>query len=143
VIVFRLAEARMDAGTDLLRLHDLLEQRDEAIAIRGAESTRDLLLVFVRDSPGAPEQLAALVGEIEGVNPAIAGMRPTLDQAAALELIDDRDHPAGWRLDRLPDRLLRAALRGVHHVENAEKGRVQIDRREALREAARRVDTDL
>jgi hypothetical protein len=70
-------------------------------------------------------------------------MRAPLHQPAALELIDDRNHPARRRLDRLPYRLLRAALRSVDHVEHPEKGWLQIDRREALREAARRVDADL
>ena len=70
-------------------------------------------------------------------------MRPALDQAALLELVDDRDHAAGRRPDRLADRLLRLALGGVDHVQDPEQRRMQIDLADPLGEAARGVDPDL
>ena len=70
-------------------------------------------------------------------------MGPALDQAALLELVDERDHAARGHLDRLSDRLLRAALGGVDQVEDPEQRRVQVDVGDPLGELAGGVDPDL
>ena len=70
-------------------------------------------------------------------------MRPALDQAALLELVDDRDHAAGRRPDRLADRLLGAALGGVDHVQDPEQRRLEVGLGDPLGEAPRGVDPDL
>jgi hypothetical protein len=70
-------------------------------------------------------------------------MRAPLDQAALLELVDDRNHAAGRGPDRLADRLLGLALGGIDDVEDPEQRGMQVDLTDPLGEAARRVGPDL
>src|SRR6476619_3168699 len=142
-VVRLLADARVDPRADSLFLDDPLQQGGQAPAIGLAHPTRQLLLVLRRDPAPMSEQLSPRGGQIEGADPAVARMRTPLDQAALLELVDDRDHAAGRRPDRLADRLLRLALRGVDDVEDPEQRRMQIDLTDALGEAPRGVGPDL
>ena len=70
-------------------------------------------------------------------------MGPALDQAPLLELVDEGDHAARGHLDRLADRLLRAALGGVDEVEDPEQRRMQVDLGDPLGELTRGVDPHL
>ena len=56
----------MDPAADPLLLDDLLQERDEAPAVGGAQARRQLVLVLGGDLPPAGEQPAPLGGQIAG-----------------------------------------------------------------------------
>ena len=85
--------------------------------------------------------VGALSAASGGASPAAVGA--ALDEAALLELVDEPDHPAGRRLDRLGDLLLRAPLCRVDQVEDAEQRRREVDLGQPRREAGGGVDSDL
>lgn len=133
----------MDAAADPLPLDDLPQQGDQALAIGVADPSHQFLFVLPRDPAPAPEKLATGVGQVQGADSTIARMRVALDQATALELIDDGDHAARRRPDRLGDRMLRLALGGIDHVQDPEQRWMQVDRRDSLGKSPGGVCADL
>jgi hypothetical protein len=117
------AQARVDPTPDRLFVDDLLQQLDQAFAVRRRHPVRQRFLVGLSDLATAGERLPPFRGEVEGTDAPIGGMRTALDQAALLEFVDEGDHAAGWHLDRLADRLLGATFGSIDEVEDAEQRR--------------------
>jgi hypothetical protein len=133
----------MDAGADALLLDEALEQGEEALAIGLAESTGEIFFVATGDLATAGEEAAALGGHVKSADAAVAGERPARDEAALLELVDDRDHAAGGGADRLSDRLLGLALGDVDCIQHSEQRGMQVDLCDPLGEALGSEDPHL
>src|SRR5262245_12451446 len=102
------AQTGMHPAADALLLDDPLQEVDEAATVAVAETPHQVLFVFGGDLPAPGEETAALRCQVESTHPAIGRVGASLDQLQLLELVDQRDHPAGRGADRLGDRLLRA-----------------------------------
>ena len=74
---------------------------------------------------------------MEVADPAVVGVRLALEQAALLELVDDRDHPAGGDVEPLRERVLWLAVAGRHGAEQCELARLEPERPQHAVEPAR------
>ena len=90
-----------------LALLELLEQVDQLLALLAINSGAQAGLIVDGDLRGPLEHPAPLAREVQPAHAAILGIRPPLDEARLLEVVHERDHPAGRDGQPLGERLLR------------------------------------
>src|SRR5215211_9504488 len=73
-------------------VHEPRQRVHEHLALLAGELAEDLLLHAVRDLAPAGDDLLALRGDGDDAGAAVVRRRAALGQAAALELVDGRDH---------------------------------------------------
>ena len=90
-------------GQPLEHAHELaVLSRREAVAHEG--------LVLRGDPHRVGKAAAALVGDVQRAGAAVVRPQPPLDEAAVLEIVDQRDHAALRDAERIAQRLLGLAL---------------------------------
>src|ERR1700760_3347050 len=133
----------MHPGADRLAVDDLAEQVDQALAVGGRHPLGQLAFVIAGDLAAGGQLRPTLAGQEQGPDAPVLRIGTALDEATPFELVDQRDHAARRALDRLADRLLRAALGGVDEIEDPEQRGGQIDLLHPLGETPRRMQPDL
>jgi hypothetical protein len=96
----------VDAGGEALGVGDLGQQGGEPPAFRGGQPRGDLGVVVLDDGPDPGQLLRRTAAELQGVVPPVVGVAVPLDQAASLQVVDQRDHPARGDAEQSGERLL-------------------------------------
>jgi len=119
------------------------EQRDELLALCRLETAAELPLVLEADLHDLAEQPPAVAGEVQGPHATIPGVGPSPEQAALLQGVDQRDHPARRDLQRLAERLLGPALGDGDVPEQQDVARVEAEGSQPALPQARGVVAEL
>jgi hypothetical protein len=133
----------MDAGDEAVVGGQAGEQADELVALAHVEAGAELGLVLGGGIHDLAEHAAALAGEMQGADAAVSGNRPPLEQAALFEAVDERDHAAGWDLQRLGQRLLGLPFRGGDVSQQHDLARIEVEASHSLPPQPGRVEADL
>jgi hypothetical protein len=114
---------------------DALEEIEQLLQLRFRERITDLPIEPDRSSLGLPEELLAGSRQVEVPDAAVASVRPALEQPAPLQLVDDRDHPAGGDVQALGQRVLSLTVSGRHRAHEGELSGLELQRLEHVLEA--------
>jgi hypothetical protein len=133
----------MNAGGEALFGGQPAEQGDELLALGGVQAGAELGFVLGRGSHDLTQRAAALAGEVQGADTAVAGDRPPLEEAALLEPVDESHHAARRDLQRLSQRLLRLPFCRGDVSQQHDLTRIEIEARHPLPPEARRMEADL
>lgn len=102
----------MHPGCESLLVGDAPQERRELGAFVVGERGAEVGFVLGAGAGEAGQGCVALLGHVQGVVPAILRVTAPLDDAGALEVVDEGDEPAGVHAELLGDGLLAAA--GLH-----------------------------
>jgi len=137
------AESRMDAGLQSLLFGDLLEERRELLTLVSGEARRHLLVVLAPDAADLGERPFALPGQMQRVGAPILGLFLPIDEAAPLELVDNRHQACGVHAEPERQILLAQAGRLAEEADDAGVGRLERQGSESVGKALRRVASQL
>jgi hypothetical protein len=102
-----------------------------------AEGGRDVGVVVAHDATYVGHAVGRALGEVQLLVPAVAGAAPPLDQAAPLQLVDQRDHPARCRAEPLGQGLLMEAGLLADDTQHADLRGGEVERSQPLGEPGR------
>jgi len=109
----------MDAWPQSLLIGHSTEKRRQLIAFLGAQRPQKSVLMFARKTADGLHRIAALVGQVQRIAPAIGGVGTTFEKATSLELVDEHDEPAWQDAQVRRERLLADSPGAVHEPEDA------------------------
>jgi hypothetical protein len=98
---------------------DTLQQLEQLPALSHGQRGQQAALGVATDALEPGDQDLALTGEVQRVDPAVAGTAAALDQPTLLEVVEQRDHPARGHPELVRDRLLAATRVLSHYPEYA------------------------
>ena len=109
----------MNARAQPLLVGYPFQQHRQLVPFFVAESRAQCLLMFARDLSDSPEDVSPLARQMKSVAPAIARMIASLQQAAFLEVVDQRHEPAGRDAELGSERLLTDPFLGLNDSKNS------------------------
>jgi hypothetical protein len=133
----------MHAWSQPLLISHSTKKGRQPIALLCAQRGQERVLVITGHTPNRFHRLAPLVREMQRIAPPIGGVRPALNQAAFLELVDQHHEPAWQNTQIAREGLLADPTGHVHEPQDAGVGRGEIDGGQALCELRRRMRADL
>lgn len=136
-------DAGVNPGGEALLGGNPAQQCHQVLALGRIEPGAQLGLVLRGGLHHLAEDAAALRREVEGAHPPVAANRPALNQASALEPVDQCHHATRWDLQCLGQRLLGLSLGGCNVSEQHDFARVEVQPSHPLSPQSGRVGADL
>ena len=115
----------------------------QARPLVGVEGGQDGVVVLAGDPPDVAQERRARLGQVHGVEARVGRVATSLDEAALLEPVDERDEPGRRRPQQLRERLLAAAGRLRDGAQQARLGRREVELADPPRERLRAVRPEL
>jgi hypothetical protein len=115
-----MAVGGVDPGRDVEPDADTLEQREEVIPLGVAEVLAEGAVVAGREGEGPVEEVAALVGEVEGAGATIAGVQAAFEEPARLRASTNPTMRLGAIFRRAPTACWGAVRVGADGAEEGE-----------------------
>ena len=123
----------MNRGRQVQSYGQLSQQRHQLLALIWCESHRQCSLVKSRYVRQLTHNPLSLQRQMESTHPTIGWIAAPLEQAALLEIVDERDDVTRGYAQRPYQYLLWLALSGGHVQEHCCLAHVEAQAREALR----------
>lgn len=133
----------MNVWREALLVGNALEQVVEAAALVFVQSGEQGALVLAGESADSGEHLSAISGEVECVAAAVVLIAAALNQAAAVQCVEQGDEAAGDHLKTSGQGLLGDAGGGSEDAQDAGMGRSKADGEQALGKARGGMAADL
>lgn len=119
------------------------EGRDQCLALLRAEGAEQGLLLFVGEAVAGRQHLSGGGSQVDGVGAAVVGVSPALDEASALEVVDQTHHRIPVQAEGGGQLLLRAAFLPGEVGKHPEAVRGDAERGERGREALCALEAEL
>jgi len=118
----------VSSGLELHARSHPVEKVEQPLAVGLAELLRDLSVELLCLPFGLLEELLPGGRQVEIADSPVAGVWPTLEQATLLELVDDRDHPAGGDVEPLGEGVLRLTVACRDCAQESEFAGLELER---------------